>query len=121
MQLNLLQQAEGNVLSNVISLLITVVIFITISVSLIYLYFSIFGRTCAIKQTMGISVYRSSGGLWLLWLSQIILTIIFTFSSNQVNHSSVILFFLALCMDLVTNLISLKIFAKNAVRGFLNE
>lgn len=121
MQLNLLQQAEGNVLSNVISLLITVVIFITISVSLIYLYFSIFGRTCAIKQTTGISVYRSSGGLWLLWLSQIILTIIFTFSSNQVNHSSVILFFLALCMDLVTNLISLKIFAKNAVRGLLNE
>lgn len=120
-QLNVLQQAEGNIMANIISIMITLVTFLVISISLVYLYFSIFGRTYAIKQTLGISIARSSLGLWLLWVIQIILTVIFTFSSSQVSVSGIVLLIFAIGVDFIVSLVGLKIFSKNSIRGLINE
>lgn len=120
-QLNLLQQEEGNTISNVISITIALISFMIISLSLIYLYFYIFGRTYAIKQTLGVSVFKSSIGLWLLWIVQIILVIMFTFSNGQINISSAILLASAICIDFLVDLVSLKVFAKKSIRRLLSE
>ncbi|BDR59762.1 hypothetical protein KIM322_00230 [Lactobacillus xylocopicola] len=108
-------------LSNIISTIITFISFITISVSLIYLYFFVFGRSYAIKQTLGASIYRSSMGLWLLWIVQVVLAIIFTFRDGQFNVSGSILLTLAICIDFLVSLVGVKVFARNSIRGLLNE
>ena len=118
----LLKQSEGLVLSNAIFIGISLLLFVIISLATAYLYFSVYGRSYAIKQTLGISVFKSSIAFWELWLGQLLITILFILGTgNKLDPATISLFLIAVIIDLIISIFGIKIFSHHAIRSFLND
>lgn len=118
----LLKQSEGLVLSNAIFIGISLLLFVIISLATAYLYFSVYGRSYAIKQTLGISIFKSSIAFWKLWLGQLLITILFILGTgNKLDPATISLFLIAVIIDLIISIFGIKIFSHHAIRSFLND
>ena len=118
----LLKQSAGEVLYNAIFIIISLLLFMIISLATAYLYFSVYGRSYAIKQTLGISVFKSSMAFWKLWLGQLFITILFILGiGHKFELATVILFLIAVVIDLSISILGIKIFSHHAIRSFLND
>ncbi|KLI74638.1 bacteriocin-associated integral membrane protein [Lacticaseibacillus zeae DSM 20178 = KCTC 3804] len=119
---HILHQTLGNITSGLVSMITSLIAFFFLAVSTAYLYFSIFGRTFAVKQILGFSTIQSSHVFWLLWLSISGLTI-FTFllGSHEITPSTVFLFALAFTIDFLISFISITIFSKDTIRRCLYD
>lgn len=118
----LLKQSAGEVLYNAIFIIISLLLFMIISLATAYLYFSVYGRSYAIKQTLGISVFKSSMAFWKLWLGQLFITILFILGTgHKFEPATVILFLIAVVIDLSISILGIKIFSHHAIRSFLND
>lgn len=104
-------------------IIISFVMFIMISAIMMSLYFSVYGRTFAIKQTLGMSTFRSMLNYWLLWLLQIVLVIIVlsVFIQKITDPPVYLLFITAIFIDFIVSLITIHLFSRKAVGRFLNE
>lgn len=87
------------------------------------LYFSVYGRTFTIKQTLGMSTFRSMLNYWLLWLLQIILVIVVlsVFIQKITDPPVYLLFITAIFIDFIVSLLTIHLFSRKAVGRFLNE
>lgn len=118
----LLKQSAGEVLYNAVFIMISLLLFMIISLATAYLYFSVYRRSYAIKQTLGISVFKSSMAFWKLWLGQLFITILFILGiGHKFEHATEILFLLAVVIDLSISILGIKIFSHHAIRSFLND
>ena len=104
-------------------IIISFVMFIMILAIMMSLYFSVYGRTFTIKQTLGMSTFRSMLNYWLLWLLQIILVIVVlsVFIQKITDPPVYLLFITAIFIDFIVSLLTIHLFSRKAVGRFLNE
>lgn len=104
-------------------MILNVVVLITISVIMIYLYFAIYGYDYAVKRINGVSYIRRSCNYWLMWIIEIVLLGLFQniYIESLLKIPSLILFLIVTISDLLINVVGAQIFSGNALRRFLSE
>ena len=115
--------AVGEVYADIFVIMVSVIMFIIISIVMLYLYFSVYGNRFAIKQTLGISRLKSMLGYWGLWILQVVIVLIVltVFIQKIIDPPVYLLFSSAVVLDFFISIIGLKIFSKKAIERFLNE
>lgn len=102
---------------------ISVILYLIISISIIYLYFSIYGRNFAIKYTMGISNWRATISYWILWIFEISLLVLFCIFEHisLTTPTNITLFLTMAIIDLLISISSIQFFSKSTLRRFLHD
>ncbi|MCZ3621996.1 hypothetical protein [Lactobacillus mulieris] len=102
-------------------LFLSLVTLITVTLSTINLYFSIFGREFAIKQALGRPLREKTYFYWALILLQTSLLLGLIIATKMLNLSNLVLFAILTIGDILFSTIAIKSFSKNLVRRFLND
>lgn len=119
---HVLQQTLGNITAGIVTIITGSIAFLLLTISTAYLYFSIFGRTFAIKQTLGMSMLKSSHTFWLLWLTIAGLSAIALLGlGNGFNPPAFALFIIAIIADFLISFASVTVFSKRAIKGHLYD
>ena len=116
-----LKDQAANLYLSGFDLLLSLVTLTIITIATINLYFSIYGRDFAIRQTLGRPFSEKKHLYWSLTLLQIIIIYCILATNSMLNTSNLILFIILTLGDILLNAISIKCFSKNLVRRFLND
>lgn len=108
---------------NIIPEIISLTLYLIISISIIYLYFSIYGKNFAIKYTLGISKWRATWNYWLLWGAAISVMVLFCLYrhislTTPVNAT---LFITTTTIDFLISITSIHFFSKSTLWRFLHD
>lgn len=108
----------SNIVLSIYPIIVSFILYLLTTISGIYLYMNIYGKSFMVKQTLGFSLINSSINYWKLWLMQTILLFLVLPSIFHTNTS--ILLFLLIFFDALLSYVSIKIFSNQTKRRFLN-
>ena len=119
---HVLQQTQGDVIADLFTIGISLIMFLIVALSVIYLYFSVCGRNFSIKQCLGIGIFKSSLMYWALWIAQILIASLFIlYSGIEMSAAILILLGAATLIDLLISVIGFSIFSRIAIRSVVYE
>lgn len=112
----------GSAISDIFATIISLLLFALINISVIYLYFSIYGRKIAIMESLGYSSWRYLKNYWSMWLRQLcivflLIKFLFPFTGSVLLIGLVFL----VLVDLIINCFATNIFSRTILRRYLNE
>lgn len=108
---------------NIIPEVISLALYLIISISVIYLYFSIYGKNFAIKYTLGISKWHATWNYWLLWGLAVLIMILFCIYRHipLTTPINATLFITVAVVDFLISIISIHFFSKSTLWRFLHD
>lgn len=119
---HVLQQTQGDVIADLFTIGISLVMFLIVALSVVYLYFSVCGRNFSIKQCLGIGIFKSSLMYWALWIAQILIASLFVlYSGIEMSAAILILLGAATLIDFLISVIGFSIFSRIAIRSVMYE
>ncbi|GFZ26372.1 hypothetical protein [Lactobacillus corticis] len=118
-----LQSEAGDAKEDWLVILLSLMIYLLITITMIYLYLAVYGREVAIKLTLGISPLKAERNYWLLWLIQLVVVLGFTkvYGTKMPLTLAELLFAATVAADFVISQLGLRIFTKKAMAKFLDE
>ncbi|QNQ81578.1 hypothetical protein [Lactobacillus sp. PV012] len=102
--------------------LLVFILFLLVVFSTIYLYFTVYGKSSALKQTLGYSRIYSTRFYWIIWVIQFfVILALLKFYFHRFTPPYLMTFALAEILEALIAIISITIFSKYSLRRAIND
>lgn len=98
------------------------ILFLLVVFSTIYLYFTVYGKSIALKQTLGYSRLYSTLFYWIIWIIQFfVILALLKFYFHKFTPPHLVTFAVAEVLEAIIAIITITIFSKYSLRRAINE
>lgn len=98
------------------------ILFLLVVFSTIYLYFTVYGKSIVLKQTLGYSKITSTIFYWIIWVIQFfVILALLKFYFHKFTPPYLVTFALAEIIEALIAIITISIFSKYSLRRAIND